>query len=153
MAWVLFHFMCGCWFQGLFGPPFPWTALLLDRPKFRSFFARELQTRTFERPGALNTTKIPREDPQRGKKRTNFAAGEGKKARNFGPPHPSGPHPSGPHPSGPHPSGPHPSGPHPSGPHFFWVWAPTLQGPPFGAPTLRAPWVWPLVCIKKKTNN
>ena len=48
---------------------------------------RELQTCTFERPAASNTTKIPREDPQRGKKRTNFAAGQGKKkARNFGPP-------------------------------------------------------------------
>ena len=33
----------------------------------------------FEGPGASNTTKIPREDTQRGKKRTNFAAGEGKK--------------------------------------------------------------------------
>ena len=32
-----------------------------------------------------NTTKIQREDTQRGKKRTNFAAGEGKKKeRNFG---------------------------------------------------------------------
>ena len=32
-----------------------------------------------------NTTKIPREDLQRGKKRTNVAAGEGKKKeRNFG---------------------------------------------------------------------
>ena len=29
---------------------------------------RELQTRTFERPGASNTTKIPRENPQREKK-------------------------------------------------------------------------------------
>ena len=85
---------------------------------------RELQTRTCERPGASNTTKIPREDPQRGKKRTNFAAGEGKKARNFGPP---------------------------------TLRAPNLRPPlflglgphPFGAQPLRAPWVWPLVCIKK----
>ena len=30
------------------------------------------------------TTKIQREDPQRGKKRTNFSAEEGKKERNFG---------------------------------------------------------------------
>ena len=45
---------------------------------------RELQTCTFERPGASNTTKIQREDTQRGKKRTNFAAGEGKKERHFG---------------------------------------------------------------------
>ena len=164
-------FMCGCWFQGLVwtalpGTVLPGTALPLDRPSpgppkislffyplppQNSFFSslsgvfswnfggvfegrdpqmctfglsgcrvkprrphqtgppglhtttRELQTRTFERPGASNTTKIPREDPQRGKKRTNFVAGDGKKARNFGP------------------------------------------------PTLRAPWVSPLVC--KKNNK
>ena len=41
-------------------------------------------TCTFERPGLQNTTKIQREDTQRGKKRTNFAAGEGKKERHFG---------------------------------------------------------------------
>ena len=41
----------------------------------------------FRVPSFKNTTKIPREDPQRGKKRTNFAAGEGKKKeRNFGGP-------------------------------------------------------------------
>ena len=34
-------------------------------------------------PALQNTTKIPREDPQRGKKRTNFAAGEGKKSAKF----------------------------------------------------------------------
>ena len=94
--------------------------------------ARELQTCTFERPGASNTTKIPREDPQR-EEENEFSGGRGKKkARNFGP-HPSGPHPSGPHPSGPHPSGPHPSGPHPSGPHpfrppLFLGLGPTLLG-------------------------
>ena len=92
----------------------------------------------FERSGASNTTKIPREDPQRSKKRTNFAAGEGKKSAKFWAPtvrpHPSGP-PFGPPPFwsplflglGPHPSGPHPSGLHPSGLHFFWVWAPGLH--------------------------
>ena len=63
------------------GPPFPRTALPLEGLQTT---VRELQTCTFERPGASNT-KIPREDPQRGKKRTNFAAGQGKKARNFGP--------------------------------------------------------------------
>ena len=47
--------------------------------------ARELQTRTFERPGASNTTKIPREDPQRESK-INFRRDREKKARNFGPP-------------------------------------------------------------------
>ena len=88
--------------------------------------AREHQTCTFERPGVSNTTNIPREDHQRGKKRTNFVAGEGKKKRNFGPPSLRAP-PFGPHPSGLHSSGPHPSGPHPSGPH----------------------WVWPLACLKK----
>ena len=39
---------------------------------------------TFEGLGLQNATKNQREDPQRGKKRTNFAAGEGKKERNFG---------------------------------------------------------------------
>ena len=75
------------------------------------------QTCTFERPGASNTTKIPREDPQRGKKRTNFPAGEGKKSAKFWAPHPSGLHPSGLHPSGSLRAplflglGPHPSNP------------------------------------------
>ena len=45
---------------------------------------RELQTCIYEGLGLQNTTKIQREDTQRGKKRTNFAAGEGKKERNFG---------------------------------------------------------------------
>ena len=52
---------------------------------------RELRTCTFERSGDSNTTKIPREDTQRGKKRTNFVAGEGKKSAKFWGPHPSGP--------------------------------------------------------------
>ena len=114
---------------------------------------RELQTRTFERPGASNTTKIPREDPERGKKRTNLVAGEWKKkARNFGPPPfwvpPFGPPPFGPPPFGPPPFGPllflclglHPSGLHPSGPHTLR--APTFSGfgpPPFGPPLGLAP--------------
>ena len=41
------------------------------------------QTCTFELPGLQKTTKIPREDPQREEKRTNFAAGEGKKKAKF----------------------------------------------------------------------
>ena len=98
--------------------------------------ARELQTCTFERPSASNTTK-------RGKKREILGLPP------FGP-HPSAPtlqtptrpaptfgsHPSGPHPSGPHPSGPHSSGPHPFGPTLR---APTLSGlgpPPFEPPLL-----------------
>ena len=56
---------------------------------------RELQTCTFERPGTSNTTKIPREDPQRGKKRTNFVA-EREKSAKFWASHPSGPPPFGP---------------------------------------------------------
>ena len=76
---------------------------------------RELQTCTFERPGATNTTKIPRKRPkERAKRLKKTVAGEGTKKREI--------------------LGPHPSGPHPSGPHFFWVWAPTLR-----APTLRTP--------------
>ena len=93
---------------------------------------RELQTRTFERPGASNTTKFPLENPQR-EERMKFPVGEGKKARNFGPP-PFGPTLRAPHPFGP------PlflgSGPNPLG-------APTLalplRAPPFGAPTFGAP--------------
>ena len=89
------------------GPPFPCTALPGTAQNFTLFFpspaakfvlffplwvssggppdraARELQTCTSERPGTSNTTKIPREDNQRGKKRTNFAAGEGKKRAKF----------------------------------------------------------------------
>ena len=53
---------------------------------------RELQTCTLEPPGASNTTKIPREDPRREEKRTNYEAGEGKKSANFLALHPSGPH-------------------------------------------------------------
>ena len=49
-------------------------------------------------------------------------AGEGKKARNCGPP-----------PQGPPPFGAPPFGPHPC---FFWVWPPTLWGPTLRGPTL-----------------
>ena len=53
-----------------------------------------LQTRTFEGPGASNTTKIQREDTQRETTRAKMGAGEGKKkTRNFGLPRPSGPPP------------------------------------------------------------
>ena len=75
-----------------------------------------------------------------GRKRTNFAAGQEKKARNFGPP-PFGPPPFEP----PHPFGAPPfRGPHPFGP------------PPFRAPTLRGPHpLGPLGlapgCMKKQT--
>ena len=59
---------------------------------------RELQTCTFDGPGASNTTKKPREDPQRETKRAKIVAGDGKKARNFGPATLAGPHLALPHP-------------------------------------------------------
>ena len=82
------------------------------------------QTYTFQGPGASNTTKIPREDPQEMEEERKLWRERGKKRENLAP-HPSGLHPSGSHPSGPpffwvwgpHPLEPHPSGPHPSGPH------------------------------------
>ena len=85
---------------------------------------RELQTCTFERTGASNTTKIPRKRPKERGKQNKTVAGEGKKARNFGPP---------------------PFGPPPFGPHNFG--APQLRGPttsgfgppPLGGPTLGGP--------------
>ena len=58
---------------------------------------RELQTCTFERPGASNTTKIPRADHPDRHKKSEMVAGEGKKKREilgsppFGAPTPSGP--------------------------------------------------------------
>ena len=64
-------------------------------------------------PAFKNTTKIPREESQRGKKRTNFVAGEEKKKREILGPPPFGPPPFapplflglGPHPSPPsHPA-------------------------------------------------
>ena len=48
-------------------------------------------------PAFENTTKIPREDPQRERKKNEMVA----KKREIWAPHPSGPHPSGFHPSGP----------------------------------------------------
>ena len=86
-------------------PPSPPTLLTVDflplvsgPPGFHTT-TRELQTCTFERPDASNTTKIPREDTQR---ESEFFGGRGKKkreilARRVGA-HPSGPHPWGPRP-------------------------------------------------------
>ena len=87
--------------------------------------ARELQTRTFERPSASNTTKIQRKDLQEREKRIKFPAGERKQKREilglppfgpFGPPPLRAPTlrtPLGPHPFGPPPlRAPTPSGPH-----------------------------------------
>ena len=85
-------------------PPDPQLDPPLDRPKFRSrsfslsggllvefpggLWSRRGFTRQPEnftrQPSASNTTKIPREDPQREKKKeAKLGAGEGKKKRNF----------------------------------------------------------------------
>ena len=62
------------------GPPFPGKTF--PRPPFPGPKRAHLSA-----PALQNTTKIPREDPQKGKKRTNFAAGQGKKKREIsGPP-------------------------------------------------------------------
>ena len=103
---------------------------------------RELQTRTFERPGASNTTKIPRENPQRERRRNEISGGrEQKKSAKFWAPHPSGPTLRAPNPSGPTFSGfgpPPLRGPHLSGSPPLRV--PTPPGPhPSGSPPLRVP--------------
>ena len=76
--------------------------------------SRELQTCTFERPGASNTTKIQRKDPRRITKRAKMVAGDGKKSAKFWAP--------------------------PFSPHFIWV-APTLLAPYFPSnPHFLGPW-------------
>ena len=105
--------------------------------------ARELQTCTFKGPSASNTTKFPRENHQRERKRAKMGAGEKKKKREILGPHPSSPHAAVPDPSGPTLRTPtlgaltfSRSGPHPSGPPTLR--APFLRAPPFGLPSLRA---------------
>ena len=194
-CWCLLVPVGACWWLlsvcvvdvfKIFGPlpqtPLRWTALPLDRPKFRSLFSlsrrkflsffsrwvvfslnsggvfegrnpkmctfglsgcrvkprrphqtgppglhtttRELQTCTFERTGASNTTKIPRKRPKEREKRIKNCGGREKKREILGPP-PFGASPFGPPPFGPPPfgapslRGPHPTlrGPHPLGPH------------------------------------
>ena len=63
--------------------------------------ARELQTCTFERPGASNTTKIPRKGPTREGEKNKNCGGRRKKKRKILGPHRSGPTLRGPTPSGP----------------------------------------------------
>ena len=99
--------------------------------------ARELQTRTFERPGASNTTKIPRADTPEREERMKFPVGESKKKREI----------SGPPPFGPHPSGPQPFGPPPFGaPLFRGSGPPTPPGPHQKQNWPNA--VWPIRSIK-----
>ena len=82
------------------GPPFPALRLSCERPhqtgRGSHTTARELQTCTFQGPGASNTTKFNVKTPREGRKRTNFAVEEGKKKGEILGPHPSGPHPSNP---------------------------------------------------------
>ena len=62
------------------------------RPRSRRGFTR--QPESSKSAHMRNTTKNPREDPQRGKKRTNFVAGQGKKKREISGPPPFGPPPT-----------------------------------------------------------
>ena len=90
--------------------------------------ARELQTCTFKRPGASNTTKIPRKRPKEMEKRMKTVAGERKKKREI---------------LGPHRSGPPPFGAPPFGaPLFPGSGPPPFGAPPFGAPPFGAPNFW-----------
>ena len=91
----------------------------------------------FRAPALQNTTKIPREDPQRDRN-SETVAGKGRKSAKFWAPHPSGAPPF----RGPTLSGPTLRGstflglgPHPSGTPPFW--APTLRGSTLRGSTLR----------------
>ena len=108
---------------------------------------RELQTCTFQGPGASNTTKIPRKDPKKREERKKIVVVEGKKARNFGPfrAPPFRAPPFGPHffqvwactLRSPHPSGTNSPGPHTSGPPHFGT--PAFGTPAFGDPPRDPP--------------
>ena len=96
-----------------------------------------IQTCTFERQGASNTTKIPRKDPQEREEKNGNCGGRGKIKREiFGPPTLRGPTPRGPTLRAPTFSG---FGPPPFGPPPAPLRASTFSGfgpPPFGPPTL-----------------
>ena len=79
---------------------------------------RELQTRTFDRLGTSNTTKIPRENPRERRKNEISGGREKKKREILGLP-----------PFGPHLSAPSIRAPNPSGRTFSGL-APTPSGPP-----------------------
>ena len=71
---------------------------------------------TFQGPALQKHHQNSTQGPQERERRMKIVAEEGKKARNFGPPHPSGLH--------------------PSAPPF---WAPPFWAPPFWAPPFEAP--------------
>ena len=81
------------------------------------------KTCTFERPGASNTTKIPREDTQRETKRAKMGAGEGKNAKFWAL-----------RPSAPPFKAPDFGAPDFGAPPFGALLFPGLGPPPFGAP-------------------
>ena len=94
---------------------------------------RELQTCTFQGPGASNTTKIPRKDPKRGKEVRKLWRRREKKREILGPP------PFGAPPFGAPPFwAPHFWAP-PFGAPLFLGWASTFWAPPFEGPTLCRP--------------
>ena len=72
----------------------------------------ELQTHTIQGSGASDTTKIPREDPPRERRKNDISGGREKKKREIlgPPPTPNPSHPSGPPPFGAPPFGPPPFG-------------------------------------------
>ena len=101
--------------------------------------ARELQTCTFQGPCASNTTKIPREDPQRDTMRRKRWREREKKSAKFWAPHPRGPTLRGPTLRGPTLRGPTIRGPTLRGTIFSRFGAPPFGAPPFGAPPFGAP--------------
>ena len=132
-----FSDVCGGWTTSQFqldpgrAPDEPLTI------QFKNTTTRELQTCTFQGPGASNTTKIPRKDPQERERRMKIVVGEGIESAKFWAPHHSGP-PFGAPPFGAHPFGAPPFGAPPFGAPPF---GPTLYRfgpPPFGASTFRA---------------
>ena len=131
-----------------------------DRLEFRAFFpssrlkiffprpgrrgshttARELQTCTFQGPGASKHHQNSTNGPQERERRKKIVAGGGKKSGKFWAPHPWGLPPFGASTlRGLHPSGPPPFGAHFSRPHFFWVCSSTLGASTLGVPTLCGP--------------
>ena len=125
-------------------------------PKTAGFHTttRELQTCTFERPGASNTTKIHKKIPREERKERVLWREREKKARNFGPPTLRPPTLRGPYPSGPLPFvPPHPSCPPPVGAPLFLGWAPHPSNPPPFEPHPSNPHPRPTQNTQKKLEQ
>ena len=98
-----------------------------QRPRSRRGFARQPENSKrvhFRAPALPNSTKIPRENPQRKREKERNEGREREKSAKFW---------------ASHPSGPQPFGPQPFGLHLFWVRAPTLRPPPLRAPASGPP--------------